>query len=343
MTLPEISIRRHVFAWMISFIFILFGYIGYQKIGVDRFPMIEFPVLSVTTTLEGANPEIIDSSITNLIETAVNTVTGIESIKSQSSPGVSVVTITFELDKDIEGLTTTVDLKQVEMDQFRNANQNRVDQIDDGSYNKLTDNDTLFNNDYGTGNGDGEGTAKEVKGLFGEEFGKNLNLFSGTIGLLGAVAGKDEATAKVMTVVAKLQMANALMTRVNLMMEQKGAGLKAMFSAFIGAPARQGGIMSKHGRSYSDGGVADGPSSGYPAVLHGKEAVVPLPNGRSIPVDMGKGGGGTNNVSINVNMAEGTTETVSDRDEAKALGVAINQAVYQVLEKEQRQGGLLGA
>jgi HAE1 family hydrophobic/amphiphilic exporter-1 len=87
---------------MISFIFILFGYIGYQKIGVDRFPMIEFPVLSVTTTLEGANPEIIDSSITNLIETAVNTVTGIESIKSQSSPGVSVVTITFELDKDIE-------------------------------------------------------------------------------------------------------------------------------------------------------------------------------------------------------------------------------------------------
>ena len=57
MTLPEISIRRHVFAWMISFIFILFGYIGYQKIGVDRFPMIEFPVLSVTTTLEGANPE----------------------------------------------------------------------------------------------------------------------------------------------------------------------------------------------------------------------------------------------------------------------------------------------
>ena len=102
MTLPELSIKRHVFAWMISFIFILFGYIGYQKIGVDRFPMIEFPVLSITTTLEGANPEVIDSSITNLIETAVNTVTGIESIKSQSSPGVSVVTITFELNKDIE-------------------------------------------------------------------------------------------------------------------------------------------------------------------------------------------------------------------------------------------------
>ena len=101
-------------------------------------------------------------------------------------------------------------------------------------------------------------------------------------------------------------------------------------------------MYKRQGRSYSDGGVASGPKSGYPAILHGREAVVPLPNGRSIPVDMGKGAGGTNNVSINVNMAEGTTDVVSDREEAKALGVAINQAVYQVLEKEQRQGGLLG-
>ena len=62
MTLPEISIRRHVLAWMISGIFVLFGIISIQKIGLDRFPMIEFPILSVTTTLEGANPEIIDAT-----------------------------------------------------------------------------------------------------------------------------------------------------------------------------------------------------------------------------------------------------------------------------------------
>ncbi len=102
MTLPEISIRRHVLAWMVSGIFILFGVISIQKIGLDRFPMIEFPILSVTTTLEGANPENIDASITNIIEGAVNSTTGIESIKSSSSPGVSVVTITFNLEKDIE-------------------------------------------------------------------------------------------------------------------------------------------------------------------------------------------------------------------------------------------------
>jgi HAE1 family hydrophobic/amphiphilic exporter-1 len=52
--------------------------------------------------LRGANPEIIDSSITNIIENAVNTTPGIESIRSESSPGVSVVSITFNLDKDIE-------------------------------------------------------------------------------------------------------------------------------------------------------------------------------------------------------------------------------------------------
>lgn len=102
MSLPEISIRRHVLAWMISSVFVLLGIISFQKIGIDKFPTIDFPILTVTTTLQGASPEIIDSSITNLIEEAVNTTPGIESIKSQSSPGVSVVSVTFNLDKDIE-------------------------------------------------------------------------------------------------------------------------------------------------------------------------------------------------------------------------------------------------
>ena len=102
MSLPELSIRRHVLAWMISSIFVLLGIISFQKIGIDKFPTIDFPILTVTTTLQGASPEIIDSSITNLIEEAVNTTPGIESIKSSSSPGVSVVSVTFNLNKDIE-------------------------------------------------------------------------------------------------------------------------------------------------------------------------------------------------------------------------------------------------
>lgn len=102
MTLPELSIKRHVLAWMLSGVLVLLGIISYQRIGVDRFPYIEFPVISVTTRLQGANPDIVDSSITNLLETSVNSVPGIEHIQSSSSPGVSVIAITFELEKNVD-------------------------------------------------------------------------------------------------------------------------------------------------------------------------------------------------------------------------------------------------
>lgn len=102
MTLPEISIKRHVLAWMLSAVLVLFGLVSFDRIGVDRYPYIDFPMISVTTVLPGANPEIIDASITNLIETAVNAVPGIEHVQSDSSPGASVVRITFQLTKNID-------------------------------------------------------------------------------------------------------------------------------------------------------------------------------------------------------------------------------------------------
>ncbi|RLA02662.1 MAG: AcrB/AcrD/AcrF family protein, partial [Gammaproteobacteria bacterium] len=102
MTLPEISIKRHVLAWMLSAVLVLFGLVSFDRIGVDRYPYIDFPMISVTTILPGANPEIIDASITNLIETAVNAVPGIEHVQSDSSPGASVVRITFQLTKNID-------------------------------------------------------------------------------------------------------------------------------------------------------------------------------------------------------------------------------------------------
>jgi HAE1 family hydrophobic/amphiphilic exporter-1 len=101
-TLSELSIRRHVFAFMLSAVLVLFGIIAYQRIGVDKLPYIEFPIISITTVQKGANPDIVDASITNLIETSVNSVPGIEHIQSTSSPGTSVVTITFNLEKRID-------------------------------------------------------------------------------------------------------------------------------------------------------------------------------------------------------------------------------------------------
>ena len=102
MSLPEFSIKRHILAGMISCVIVLFGLIAYDRIGVDRIPSVDFPVILVTTTMQGANPDVIDTSITSLVESAVNTTPGIEHIQSTSSPSVSTVSITFTLDKDID-------------------------------------------------------------------------------------------------------------------------------------------------------------------------------------------------------------------------------------------------
>jgi len=102
MSLPEFAIKRHVFAYMLSGVLLLFGVISFDRIGVDRFPEIEFPMISIRTILPGASPEIIDSSVTNLVETSVNSVPGIEHIQSTSAPGVSVIVVRFGLDKKID-------------------------------------------------------------------------------------------------------------------------------------------------------------------------------------------------------------------------------------------------
>ena len=111
MTLPELSIRRHVLAVMISAVLVLFGVIGYQELGTDRIPNIDFPVVNVVVAQPGADPDIIDASITSEVERAVNTVPGIDSIQSTSSPGTSVVTVTFDLDVDIDAAFNEVQAK----------------------------------------------------------------------------------------------------------------------------------------------------------------------------------------------------------------------------------------
>jgi hydrophobic/amphiphilic exporter-1 (mainly G- bacteria), HAE1 family len=109
--LAELSVRRHVLAFMASAVFVLFGLVAYQRIGVDRFPRVEFPVISITTVLPGANPDVIDASVTNVIETAVNSVPGIDVIQSRSSPSISNVAITFNLSKDIDVAFSEVQAK----------------------------------------------------------------------------------------------------------------------------------------------------------------------------------------------------------------------------------------
>ena len=105
---------------------------------------------------------------------------------------------------------------------------------------------------------------------------------------------------------------------------------------------RYGGI-SKTPAGYSTGGVAKGPQAGYPAVLHGTEAVVPLPNGKSIPVHM-KGAGQQNNVTVNVaidGQGNARQDKQADSNEGANLGSAIAAAVQKELHNQKRAGGIL--
>ena len=111
MNLPEISVRRHVLAYMLSGVLVLFGVISFDRIGVDRNPDADFPMITVVTRLPGANPEIIDSSITNTIEKIVNGVAGIDHVESISAPDRSIVRVKFEMDKDIDVAFNEVQVK----------------------------------------------------------------------------------------------------------------------------------------------------------------------------------------------------------------------------------------
>jgi len=101
MTLSDISIKNPVFAVMLSSAMIVFGYMGYRDMGISQFPEIDFPVVNITTYREAADPEIMDSDVTDIIEDAVSGVEGIDYVSSQSSQGISVVTVFFQIHRDI--------------------------------------------------------------------------------------------------------------------------------------------------------------------------------------------------------------------------------------------------
>ncbi|MEZ5346606.1 MAG: efflux RND transporter permease subunit [Pyrinomonadaceae bacterium] len=98
--LAEICVNRPVFATVIVLFLTVVGGFSFFTLGVDRFPKIDVPTISVRTSNSGAAPEEIESEITDYIEGAVNTVPGVEEMRSTSSRGSSNVTVTFNLEKD---------------------------------------------------------------------------------------------------------------------------------------------------------------------------------------------------------------------------------------------------
>ena len=101
-TLAAICVRRPVFATVLILVLVVFGLFGYSKLGVDRLPKIDIPVITVTTVLAGSSPEEVETEITDKIEEAVNTVSGIDELRSASVEGISQVYVSFDLDKDVD-------------------------------------------------------------------------------------------------------------------------------------------------------------------------------------------------------------------------------------------------
>src|SRR6478736_4000492 len=99
--LASISVKRPVFATVMILTIVVVGLVGYSKLNVDRFPNVDFPIISVITTLPGAAPEQVETEVTDKIEEAINTLGGIEELRSVSTEGVSQVFVTFTLDKDV--------------------------------------------------------------------------------------------------------------------------------------------------------------------------------------------------------------------------------------------------
>jgi HAE1 family hydrophobic/amphiphilic exporter-1 len=106
--LAEICIRRPVFATMIVLSLVVVGAAGFFKLGVDRFPSVDLPTISVRTNLPGAAPEEVEALVSQPIEDVINTVDGISELRSVSGQGTSIVIATFKLDRNLESAAQDV-------------------------------------------------------------------------------------------------------------------------------------------------------------------------------------------------------------------------------------------
>ncbi|HXF05461.1 MAG TPA: efflux RND transporter permease subunit [Blastocatellia bacterium] len=108
MKLADICIRRPVFTVMMILSLVVVGAFSYMRLGVDRFPKVEFPIVTVTTVLPGASPEEVETQITKRVEEAVNTIEGIDELTSTTTEGVSLVVVRFALERDVDAASQDV-------------------------------------------------------------------------------------------------------------------------------------------------------------------------------------------------------------------------------------------
>ncbi len=108
MKIAEVSIGRPIFASMVILAMVVFGVVSYRQIGVDLYPDVDIPVVTVTVIYEGADPETVESEVTDVIEETVNTISGIKTLRSESIEGLAQVFIEFELEEDLDVVSQDV-------------------------------------------------------------------------------------------------------------------------------------------------------------------------------------------------------------------------------------------
>jgi hydrophobic/amphiphilic exporter-1 (mainly G- bacteria), HAE1 family len=100
--LSRLSVRRPVLATVLVLTVVVVGLVGRSGLGVDKFPKVEFPIVTITTILPGASPTDVETDLTEKVEEAVNTISGIDTLSSISTEGASLVIVQFHLEKDAE-------------------------------------------------------------------------------------------------------------------------------------------------------------------------------------------------------------------------------------------------
>ena len=111
MTVWDICIRRPVFTAMLVSAPIVLGLASYLRLGVELFPNVDIPMVTVTTTLRGASVEEMETAVTKPIEDSVNTVSSIDELRSETREGFSQVVVAFKLDKNGDVAAQEVDAK----------------------------------------------------------------------------------------------------------------------------------------------------------------------------------------------------------------------------------------
>lgn len=135
MSLSDISIRKPVFAWMLMAAMIIFGFISMRKMGISQMPDVDFPVVNVNVTYEGAAPEVMELDVIDPVESAVLSVEGVKTITSTARLGSANISVEFNLDKNIDVAVSEVEAK------INQAQRNLPDDIDPPIISKVNPDD----------------------------------------------------------------------------------------------------------------------------------------------------------------------------------------------------------